>query len=59
MSHKLPHVIYAADLGALAMLLGSFAGVLPAIAGFLAAIWYAIQIWESETIKRIVGRTKK
>jgi hypothetical protein len=49
-------IVYTADLGALAVMLGSFLGVFPAIAGFLATIWYAIQIWESDTAKRFLGR---
>jgi hypothetical protein len=49
-------IVYTADLGALAVMIGTFAGYLPVIAGFLAVIWYCIQIWESKTVKRLTGR---
>lgn len=48
--------IYAADMGALAAMLGSVFGFLPGIAALLAAIWYAVQIWESKTVRRLTGR---
>lgn len=49
--------LYVADMGALAAMLGSVWGLLPGIAAFLAAIWYAVQIWESKTLRRITGRS--
>jgi len=54
-----PHAkIHAADMGALVAMLGSFWGLLPGIAALLAAIWYAVQIWESKTARRLTGRDK-
>ena len=31
--------------------LGALFSFIPAITGVLAAIWYALRIWESETVK--------
>ena len=45
-SHLPPSTIYTADMGALTLLISSWAGWLPAIAAGLAAVWYAIQIWD-------------
>jgi hypothetical protein len=40
---------HATDAGALVLIGASFAGYLPVIASLLAIVWYAIEIWESET----------
>lgn len=34
------------DLGALALIAGSFAGLLPALASGIAALWYALLIYD-------------
>lgn len=39
---------HALSIGAV---LGSIAGILPPLAALAAAIWYAIQIWESKTVQ--------
>jgi hypothetical protein len=36
-----------ASLGAIAL---SFAGILPAVAAIVAAVWYGIQVYESDTV---------
>ena len=54
MSQSPAHV--AADLGALATLIGWFAGMLPAFAALFACVWYGIQIWESKTVRKLTGR---
>jgi len=35
---------------AIASVLGALAGWLPSVGAMLAVIWYAIQIWESQTV---------
>ena len=45
------------DTVSLAAIVGTFLGYLPAIASLGAAVWYAIQIWESDTVQRL--RSKK
>ena len=45
MNHHPPGV-YVADMGAIAAIIGSYSGHLPAIAALLAVIWYMIQIYD-------------
>lgn len=45
LSHITGHVI---SFFALA---GSLAGILPALAGLVAMVWYAIQVYESQTVR--------
>ena len=45
LSHIVGHVVSAVAL------IGSFAGLLPALAGLVALVWYAIQIYESSTVQ--------
>ena len=35
-----------------------FAGILPVIASGLTVIWMGIRIYETETVKRLMGRNK-
>ncbi len=37
----------------------SFVDVLPAVAALVGAIYYGVQIWETETVKRLTGRWNK
>ncbi len=32
-------------------IVGSFAGILPPLAALCAMLWYAIQVWESDTVQ--------
>lgn len=32
-------------------ILGTFVGFLPPLAAFVAVLWYALQIWESDTVQ--------
>ena len=37
----------------------SFVDVLPAVAALVGAIYYGVQIWETETVKRLTRRWNK
>jgi len=39
--------------------LGAILNWIPAIAGLVSIVWYSIRIWESETVKILVGRKSK
>jgi hypothetical protein len=49
------HAIMA-DVGAIGAILGSLAGYLPPMAALIGILWYAIQIWESDTVQRLRSR---
>ena len=51
-------VKHGVDAVAAGGILGAFVGVLPPLAAFVAVLWYAIQIWESETVQGWVHRHK-
>lgn len=44
--HLPPPVIYAADMGAMFTIIGSFFGILPGICALLGAAWYATLLWD-------------
>lgn len=44
------------DLGVFGIMAATFAGLLPAIAAAVAVVYYSIQIWESDTVKKMTGR---
>lgn len=54
-----PLVGFVADTGAGLLILGSFAGYIPTIAAMVGMIWYAVQIWESDTVRQFTGRKTK
>jgi len=35
---------------------GVLVGILPHIASFLTIVWFAIRIWETKTVGRLIGR---
>ncbi len=47
----LTHVADTISAGAI---LGTFVGLLPPLAAFVATIWYLVQIWESATVQKWV-----
>lgn len=51
-------VKHAIDGGAAAAVLSSLAGWLPPIAAALGIIWYCVQIAESKTGQRVIGRVR-
>lgn len=42
------------DVVSAGAIVGALMGLLPALAGVAAIIWYAIQIWESKTVQKHV-----
>lgn len=57
--HDLPEGVKAAgDLLSIATLLGSLASLLPAVAALLTIIWTAIRIYETNTVQRLLGKTR-
>ena len=48
-----------AELASVGVILAHFFGYLPAFATFAAICWYAINIWESETVRLWFGRGPK
>jgi hypothetical protein len=44
------------DMAAVLGGLGSWLALLPDVAALLSAIWLALRIWESETVKRWTNR---
>lgn len=54
-----PHeriVLYTADAISATAVVGTLLGYLPSAAALAGLIWYAIQIWESKTVQRILQR---
>jgi hypothetical protein len=51
MTHLHQSAILAVDLVSAAAILGTLAGVLPPLAALGAVVWYAIQIFESDTVQ--------
>jgi hypothetical protein len=58
--HDMPEgVRLAIDLLSVATLLGSLVSLLPAIAATLTIIWTAIRIYETDTVRNLLGRKDK
>tara|TARA_R100001230_G_C5568713_1_gene91073 strand:- start:291 stop:497 length:207 start_codon:yes stop_codon:yes gene_type:complete len=47
------------DTFSVATMVGTIAGLLPAIAAFLTIIWTGIRIWETETIQDLFKKERK
>jgi hypothetical protein len=47
---------HAADGVSVGALIGTLFGLLPKIATLLTCIWFAIRIWETDTIKKLTRR---
>jgi len=56
MSHHLPNPAHVMDVAAITIIVGAWLQVLPALAALFAAVWYGVQIWESDTIRQWTGR---
>lgn len=52
-------VIAAGHVLSLGAIVGCFAGLLPPLAALAAIVWYAIQIWESDTVRAWFKRKEK
>lgn len=48
----LRHLTAVADTISVGAALGALLGVFPPIAALAAALWYAVQIWESHTVQK-------
>lgn len=49
----------ALDLSAFAVVIGTIAGWLPAIASLFSIVWLGLQIWDSRVVKELTGRGVK
>jgi peptidoglycan biosynthesis protein MviN/MurJ (putative lipid II flippase) len=50
------HAKYAGDALSAAVVVGTLAQVLPAIAALMTIIWTAIRIYETKSVQRLLGR---
>jgi peptidoglycan biosynthesis protein MviN/MurJ (putative lipid II flippase) len=50
------HAKYAGDALSAAVVIGTLAQLLPAIAALMTIIWTAIRIYETRTVQRLLGR---
>jgi len=53
-----PLLRQAGDLAAVGVTIASIASWLPSIATLLSIIWFALRIWESDTVREWTGRVK-
>jgi hypothetical protein len=55
--HDIPETAkIAGDVLSIATLLGALASLLPAVAAILTIIWTGIRIYETETVRRLLGK---
>ena len=47
------------DTFSVATMVGTLAGILPAIAALLTIIWTAIRIWETDTVQDLFAKRRK
>ena len=47
------------DTFSVATMVGTLAGILPAIAALLTIIWTAIRIWETDTVQDLFQKRRK
>lgn len=51
--HLNRHFAAAMDVAGIWVIAGSWFGYLPNVAAAFAILWYAVQVWESETGKKV------
>lgn len=51
--------VFMGDTVSIGIVIGTLADYLPTIAAALSVIWFAIRIWESETIRTLTGRERR
>jgi protein-S-isoprenylcysteine O-methyltransferase Ste14 len=51
-------LLHLANAVAAGLALSAWAGLIPPIAAAFAIVLYAIQIWESDTVRRLTGRAR-
>ena len=44
------------DIAAGVTAIGTIAKVLPSIAALFTILWYAVRLWETDTVKKLTGR---
>ena len=44
------------DWGAVAIAAGTFFDFLPAVASLMSVIWFALRIYETDTVQRLLGK---
>lgn len=49
-----PNMSPVADIISVGAIIGSFAHLLPPLAALIAIIWYAIQVYESRTVQKLL-----
>lgn len=54
--HQIQVAKVAADTLSAGTILAAFGGFLPPFAAMVAALWYVIQIWESDTVRGYLHR---
>lgn len=47
------------DTASIATVVGTLAGILPAIAALFTIIWTSIRIYESNTVQKLLNRNKE
>lgn len=55
-SENAKHIVDALSIGTVA---GTLAGILPSIAAIFTITWTAVRIYETQTVQKLLGRTKK
>ncbi|MEY3471384.1 MAG: hypothetical protein RLY63_59 [Chloroflexota bacterium] len=53
------HTKTLVDTASVATVVGTLAGILPAIAAIFTIVWTAIRIYETKTIQHLVQRLRK
>lgn len=49
---------HVGDIGSIGVIVASVASWLPSVATILSIIWFALRIWESDTVREVTGRVK-
>jgi cell division protein FtsX len=47
-----------ADAASVVTVVGTLAGILPAMAALFTIVWTGIRIYETETVQRLIGKKK-
>lgn len=47
------------DSASIATVVGTLAGILPAIAAIFTIVWTSIRIYESDTVQKLLNRNKE
>ena len=58
MTHHHDLAKHVGDLGSIGVNFATIANWLPSVATMLSIIWFALRIWESDTVRELTGRVK-